>query len=290
MSELDLTKPQPLMAGKRGLVMGVANDRSIAWGIARILAGQGAELAFTYQGGAFGRRAVPLAQSLGSKIIEECNVLDVASVDAVFNKIGSEWGQLDFVVHALAFSDPRELAGRYADTTRENFVNTMVISCFSFTEVARRAAELMPNGGSLITLSYGGATRWVPSYNVMGVAKAALEASVRYLAADLGPKGIRVNALSAGPMRTLSGAGVSDARVIFNFQKENSPLRRTPTLDEVGGSALYLLSPMSGAVTGEVHFVDCGYNTVSMPSLDALKTAEQDHAGAAGRTPGQAAE
>jgi len=289
MTEIDIAKPGPLMAGKRGLVMGVANDRSIAWGIARILAGQGAELAFTYQGGAFGRRAVPLAQSLDSKIIEECNVLDLPSVDNVFAKIKSEWGSLDFVVHALAFSDPRELAGRYADTTRDNFINTMVISCFSFTEIAKRAAELMPNGGSMITLSYGGATRWVPSYNVMGVAKAALEASVRYLAADFGPQGIRVNALSAGPMRTLSGAGVGDARVIFNFQRENAPLKRTPSLDEVGGSALYLLSPMSGAVTGEVHFVDCGYNTVSMPNLQSLK--ELDAEGKApGRPPSEAAE
>jgi enoyl-[acyl-carrier protein] reductase I len=275
MTEFDVTKPGPIMAGKRGLVMGVANDRSIAWGIARALAGQGAELAFTYQGGAFGRRAVPLAQGMGSKIIEECNVLDLASVDNVCARIKQEWGSLDFVVHALAYSDPKELAGRYADTTRDNFINSMVISCFSFTEIANRTAALMPNGGSMITLSYGGATRWVPSYNVMGVAKAALEASVRYLAADLGPQGIRVNALSAGPMRTLSGAGVSDARVIFNFQRDNSPLKRTPTLDEVAGSALYLLSPLSGAVTGEVHFVDCGYNTVSMPTLEALKAAEQ---------------
>jgi len=289
MTDIDIAKPGPLMAGKRGLVMGVANDRSIAWGIARILAGQGAELAFTYQGGAFGRRALPLAQSLGSKIIEECNVLDLPSVDNVFSKIQSEWGSLDFVVHALAFSDPRELAGRYADTTRDNFTNTMVISCFSFTEIAKRAAGLMPNGGSMITLTYGGATRWVPSYNVMGVAKAALEASVRYLAADFGPQGIRVNALSAGPMRTLSGAGVGDARVIFNFQRENAPLKRTPTLDEVGGSALYLLSPLSGAVTGEVHFVDCGYNTVSMPNLQSLK--ELDAEGKApGRPPSEAAE
>jgi enoyl-[acyl-carrier protein] reductase I len=274
MTDFDIAKPGPIMAGKRGLIMGVANDRSIAWGIARVLHGQGAELAFTYQGGAFGRRAVPLAQSIGSKIIEECNVLDLESVDRVFNRIKDEWGSIDFVVHALAYSDPKELAGRYADTTRENFINSMVISCFSFTEIAKRASALMPNGGSLITLSYGGATRWVPSYNVMGVAKAALEASVRYLAADLGSQGIRVNALSAGPMRTLSGAGVSDARVIFNFQRDNSPLQRTPTLDEVAGSALYLLSPLSGAVTGEVHFVDCGYNTVSMPSLQSLK--EQD--------------
>lgn len=270
----DLAVPGPLMKGKRGLIMGVANDRSIAWGIARILAGQGAELAFTYQGGAFGRRAMPLAQSVGSKIIEECNVLDLASVDNVFAKIKQEWGSLDFVVHALAYSDPKELAGRYADTTRENFINSMVISCFSFTEVAKRAADLMANGGSMITLSFGGATRWVPSYNVMGVAKAALEASVRYLAADLGPNGIRVNALSAGPMRTLSGAGVGDARVIFNYQAAHAPLRRTPHLDEVGGSALYLLSPMSGAVTGEVHFVDCGYNMVAMPPLEALKAAD----------------
>ena len=279
MSEIDIAKPGPMMAGMRGLIMGVANERSIAWGIARILAGQGAELAFTYQDGAFGRRAVPLAESLGSKIVEPVNVLDLASVDKAFASIEKTWGSLDFVVHALAFSDPKELSGRYVNTTRENFTNTMVISCFSFTEVAQRAAKLMPNGGSLITLSYGGATRSVPSYNVMGVAKAALEASVRYLAADLGPQGIRVNALSAGPMRTLSGAGVSDARVIFNFQKENAPLKRSPSLDEVGGSALYLLSPLSGAVTGEVHFVDCGYNTVSMPTLDALKKAEAQASG-----------
>jgi enoyl-[acyl-carrier protein] reductase I len=289
MTDFDIAKPGPIMAGKRGLIMGVANDRSIAWGIARILAGQGAELAFTYQGGAFGRRAAPLAQSVGAKIIEECNVTDLASVDNVFAKIKQEWGSLDFVVHALAYSDPKELAGRYADTTRENFINSMVISCFSFTEVAKRASELMPNGGSMITLSYGGATRWVPSYNVMGVAKAALEASVRYLAADLGPQGIRVNAISAGPMRTLSGAGVGDARVIFNFQKENSPLKRTPSLDEVGGSALYLLSPMSGAVTGEVHFVDCGYNTVSMPNLQSLKEHDSEGKGQ-GRSPSEAAE
>lgn len=289
MTDIDIAKPGPIMAGKRGLIMGVANDRSIAWGIARVLHGQGAELAFTYQGGAFGRRAMPLAQSIGSKIIEECNVLDLESVDRVFNRIKDEWGSIDFVVHALAYSDPKELAGRYADTTRENFINSMVISCFSFTEIAKRAAALMPNGGSLITLSYGGATRWVPSYNVMGVAKAALEASVRYLAADLGPQGVRVNALSAGPMRTLSGAGVSDARVIFNFQRDNSPLQRTPTLDEVAGSALYLLSPLSGAVTGEVHFVDCGYNTVSMPSLQSLK--EQDaEAKPASASPSAAAE
>jgi enoyl-[acyl-carrier protein] reductase I len=291
MAEYKLDNPGPLMAGKRGLIMGVANDRSIAWGIARALAGQGAKLAFSYQDGAFGRRAVPLAQSIGAEIIEPCNVLDLATVDNVFAKVKEVWGSLDFVVHALAYSDPRELAGRYVNTTRDNFTNSMVISCFSFTEIAQRALPLMPNGGSLLTLSYGGATRSVPSYNVMGVAKAALEASVRYLAADLGPQNIRVNALSAGPMRTLSGAGVSDARVIFNFQKENSPLRRTPSLADVGGSALYLLSDMSAAVTGEVHFVDCGYSTVSMPTLEALKAAERDAAaGGSGRSPSEAAE
>jgi enoyl-[acyl-carrier protein] reductase I len=290
MSEIDLAKPGPIMAGKRGLIMGVANERSIAWGIARILAGQGAELAFTYQDGAFGRRALPLAQGLGAQIIESCNVLDLESVDRVFERITEKWGNLDFVVHALAFSDPRELSGRYVNTTRENFTNTMVISCFSFTEVAKRAVPLMKEGGSLLTLSYGGATKSVPSYNVMGVAKAALEASVRYLAADLGPQGIRVNALSAGPMRTLSGAGVSDARVIFNFQKDNAPLRRTPTLNEVGGSALYLLSDLSGAVTGEVHFVDCGYSTVAMPSLETLKHIDAEASGAGGRSPSEAAE
>ena len=284
MADTEVSKPGLLMSGKRGLIMGVANERSIAWGIAKLLNAHGAELAFTYQDGAFGRRAQPLAASLGSKIVEPCNVLDIASVDNVFARIKQEWGKLDFVVHALAYSDPRELSGRYSNTTRENFVNSMVISCFSFTEIAKRAAEMMPDGGSLLTLSYGGATRAVPSYNVMGVAKAALEASVRYLAFDLGRDNIRVNALSAGPMRTLSGAGVSDARVIFNYQKEHSPLKRTPTLEEVGGSALYLLSPLSGAVTGEVHFVDCGYNTVAMPSLEALKTAERE-ASAAGRSP-----
>ncbi len=274
MSETDIATPAPLMAGKRGLVMGVANDRSIAWGIARVLAGQGAELAFTYQGEAFGRRAVPLAESVGSNIIVPCDVSDLASVDNVFSEIEKTWGSLDFIVHALAFSDRRELQGRYADTSRENFINTMVISCFSFTEVAKRAASLMPNGGSMVTLTYAGATKWVPSYNVMGVAKAALEASVRYLASDFGPQGIRVNAISAGPMRTLAGSGVSDARVIFNYARDHAPLRRTPTLDEVGGSALFLLSDMGKGVTGEVQFVDCGYNNVAMPTLDALKKIE----------------
>jgi enoyl-[acyl-carrier protein] reductase I len=289
-STRDIAKPGPLMAGKRGLIMGVANDRSIAWGIARVLAGQGAKLAFTYQGDAFGRRAIPLAKSVNSEIITSCDVLDLESVDKTFTEIERAWGGLDFVVHALAFSDRRELQGRYSETSRENFTNTMVISCFSFTEVAKRAAAFMHNGGSMLTLTYGGSQRVVPSYNVMGVAKAALEASVRYLAADFGAQGIRVNALSAGPMRTLAGAGISDARTIFNFQGEHAPLKRTPTLDEVGGAALYLLSDLSGAVTGEVHYVDCGYNVVAMPTLEALKTQEQEAAVAAGRPQSQAAE
>lgn len=263
------------MAGKRGLVMGVANDRSIAWGIARVLHGQGAELAFSYQGGAFGRRAVPLAESIGAKIIEEVDVEDLDSVDRMLGVIRKEWGKLDFVVHALAFSDRNELKGRYCDTTRKNFEHTMVISCFSFTEICKRASDMMNEGGSLLTLTYGGSTRVVPCYNVMGVAKAALEASVRYLASDLGPQGIRVNALSAGPMRTLAGAGISDARTLLHYQQQHAPMRRSPTLDEVGGSALYLLSDLSGAVTGEVHFVDCGYATTFMPDLDSLKTIER---------------
>ncbi|HVY51631.1 MAG: enoyl-ACP reductase FabI [Bacteroidota bacterium] len=284
MTATDILQPGALMTGKRGLVMGVANERSIAWGIARALAQHGAKLAFTYQGDAFGRRAIPLAESVGSDVIVSCDVSDLASVDNVFAKISKSWGELDFVVHALAFSDRRELQGRYSDTSRENFSNTMVISCFSFTEIAKRAAALMPKGGSMLTLTYGGSQRVVPSYNVMGVAKAALEASVRYLAADFGPQGIRVNALSAGPMRTLAGSGISDARTIFNYQGDHAPLRRTPTLDEVGGAALYLLSDLSGAVTGEVHYVDCGYNIVAMPTLEALKNQEQ------GRSPPQAAE
>jgi enoyl-[acyl-carrier protein] reductase I len=271
----DIAQPGALMAGKRGLVMGVANDRSIAWGIARVLHGQGAELAFSYQGGAFGRRAVPLAEGIGAKIIEEADVEDLKSVEHIFDVIRKKWGSLDFVVHALAFSDRNELRGRYADTTRKNFEHTMVISCFSFTEICKLAADLMPSGGSLLTLTYGGATRVVPCYNVMGVAKAALETSVRYLASDFGPQNIRVNALSAGPMRTLAGAGISDARTLLHYQQRNAPMRRSPTLDEVGGAALYLLSDLSGAVTGEVHFVDCGYSTIAMPPLQALKTLEQ---------------
>jgi enoyl-[acyl-carrier protein] reductase I len=275
------------MAGKRGLIMGVANERSIAYGIARVLAAQGAELAFTYQGEAFGRRAVPLAESLGAKIILPCDVMDISSVDSVFETLKEEWGTMDFVVHALAFSDRNELKGRYADTSRENFINSMVISCFSFTEVAKRASDLMPNGGSMLTLTYAGSTRVVPRYNVMGVAKAALEASVRYLAADMGEQNVRVNALSAGPMRTLAGAGISDARVLFNYQKLHSPLGRTPTLDEVGGAALYLLSDLSTAVTGEVHFVDSGYNIISMPEPERIQETGEGTAPENGNSNGE---
>ena len=271
----DIAEPGPIMAGKRGLVMGVANDRSIAWGIARVLHGQGAELAFSYQGGAFGRRAIPLAESIGAEIIEEVDVEDLDSVDRMLDVVRDKWGKLDFVVHALAFSDRNELKGRYCDTTRKNFEHTMVISCFSFTEICKRASDMMKEGGSLLTLTYGGSTRVVPCYNVMGVAKAALEASVRYLASDLGPLGIRVNALSAGPMRTLAGAGISDARTLLHYQQQHAPMRRSPTLDEVGGSALYLLSDLSGAVTGEIHFVDCGYATTFMPDMESLKEIER---------------
>jgi len=260
-----------LMGGRRGLVMGVANDHSIAWGIAKCLAEHGAEIAFTYQGEAFGRRVRPLAQSIGADLLVSCDVEDDESLDNVFDSLAKSWGSLDFVVHAIAFSDRNELKGRYADTTRENFVRTMVISCFSFTEVARRAAALMPNGGAMLTLTYGGSTRVMPNYNVMGVAKAALESSVRYLAADFGEVGIRVNAISAGPVRTLAGAGISDARLMFNYQRTNAPLRRTVTIEEIGNTALYLLSDLSSGVTGEIHFVDTGYHILSMPRLDTLK-------------------
>jgi enoyl-[acyl-carrier protein] reductase I len=259
-----------LMKGKRGLIMGVANDHSLAWGIATELAKHGAELAFTYQGDAFGKRLEPLARSVGSDFLVPCDVEDIASVDAVFDAVAKRWGSLDFVLHSIGFSDKNELKGLYANTTRENFSRTMVVSCFSFTEITKRAAALMPNGGTVLTLTYGGATRVMPNYNVMGVAKAALEASVRYLAADYGPKGIRVNAISAGPMRTLAGAGIGDARAMYNFQQAHSPLRRTPLLEEVGGAGLYLLSPLSGGVTGEIHFVDCGYNIISMPRPEDL--------------------
>lgn len=261
-----------LMRGKRGLVMGVANDHSIAWGVAKAVAAEGADLAFTYQGEALGRRVEPLARSLGAELVLPCDVEDVASLDAVFNSLDRSWGGLDFLVHCIAFSDRSELKGRYADTSRENFVRTMVVSAFSFTEAVRRAAPLMKSGGSALTLTFGGSTRVFPNYNVMGVAKAALEASVRYLAADFGPSGMRVNAISAGPIRTLAGAGINDARFLFNHQKAHAPLRRTPTIEDVGGSALYLLSDLAAAVTGEIHFVDSGYNTIAMPRPEDLRS------------------
>jgi enoyl-[acyl-carrier protein] reductase I len=267
---------QQLMSGKRGLIMGVANNHSLAWGIAKTLSAHGAELAFTYQGDALGKRVKPLAQSLNAELVLPCDVEDLASVDAVFATLKEKWGTLDFIVHAIGFSDKNELKGRYADTSRENFSRTMVISCFSFTEIAKRAAELMPEtGGTMITLTYGGSMRVMPNYNVMGVAKAALEASVRYLASDYGPRNIRVNAISAGPVRTLAGAGVADARMMFNYQLRHAPLRRTVSIEDVGGSALYLLSGLSNGVTGEIHFVDSGYNTISMPQPDALKTVDE---------------
>jgi enoyl-[acyl-carrier protein] reductase I len=261
-----------LMKGKRGLIMGVANDHSIAWGIARVLAAQGAELAFTYQGEALGKRVRPLAQSIGVELVLPCDVENLDSVDRVFETLREKWGQLDFLVHAIGFTDKNELRGRYADTSRENFSRSMVISCFSFTEIAKRAAELMPNGGSMITLTFGGSIKVMPNYNVMGVVKAALEASVRYLAADFGRTGIRVNAISAGPVRTLAGAVIGDSRTMFAFQQKHSPLGRGVTLDELGGSALYLLSDLSTGVTGEIHYVDSGYNIIAMPHPDNLKT------------------
>ena len=260
-----------LMKGKRGLIMGVANDHSIAWGIAKKLSAAGAELAFSYQGEALGRRVTPLAAQLGSKLVLPCDVEDLASVDELFEKLKAEWGTLDFLVHCIGFADKNELKGRYVDTSRANFQRALTISAFSFTELAARAAPLMPNGGALLTLTFGGATRVMPNYNVMGVAKAALEASVRYLAADFGPAGIRVNAISAGPVRTLAGAGIADARFMFNFQRHHSPLRRTVTIEDIGGSALYLLSGLSAGVTGEVHFVDSGYNVISMPRPQDIK-------------------
>ncbi|MGH6673953.1 MAG: enoyl-ACP reductase FabI [Xanthobacteraceae bacterium] len=262
---------QGLMHGKRGLIIGVANDHSIAWGIARTLAAHEAKLAFTYQGDALGKRVKPLAASVGADLVLPCDVEDIASVDAVFSEVGRMWGTIDFLVHAVAFSDKTQLTGRYSDTTRENFSRTMMISCFSFTEGAKRAAALMPNGGAMVTLTYNGGLRAMPNYNAMGVAKAALEASVRYLAVDFGKDRIRVNAISAGPIRTLAGAGIGDARSMFAFQQRHSPLHRGITLDELGGAAVYLLSDLSTGVTGEIHFVDSGYNVIAMPHPDALR-------------------
>jgi enoyl-[acyl-carrier protein] reductase I len=260
-----------LMQGKRGLIMGVANDHSIAWGIAKTLAANGAALAFTYQGEALGRRVKPLAESVGSDFVMPCDVEDIASVDAVFAEVEKRWGTMDFLVHAIGFSDKNELKGRYADTTRDNFTRTMVISCFSFTEAAKRAGRLMPNGGAMLTLTFNGGERTMPNYNVMGLAKAALEASVRYLAVDFGRERIRVNAISAGPIRTLAGAGIGDARAMFAFQQKHSPLGRGVTLEELGGAGLYLLSDLSTGVTGEIHFVDSGYNVIAMPHPDTFK-------------------
>ncbi|MGY9018814.1 MAG: enoyl-ACP reductase FabI [Alphaproteobacteria bacterium] len=256
-----------LMQGKRGLVLGVANDHSIAWGIASALAEHGAELAFTYQGDGFAKRVKPLAESVGSNIVLPCDVSDDDSIDAVFSAIEKEWGSLDFVVHSVAYSDKDELSGRYVDTTRDNFKLTLDISCFSFTTIAQRAAALMPNGGSLITLTYSGAERVMPNYNVMGVAKAALEASVKYLAVDLGADGIRVNAISAGPMRTLAGSAVGGARQVYKWNEEYSPLRNNTKLEDVGGAGLYLLSELSAGITGEIMHVDSGYNVVGVPDL-----------------------
>jgi enoyl-[acyl-carrier protein] reductase I len=254
-----------LMAGKRGLVMGVANDHSIAWGIAQKLAQHGASLAFTYQNDGLAKRIHPLAESVGNDpFLLPCDVSSDADLDTVFGAIAEQWGSLDFVVHSVAYSDKGELKGEYLDTTRANFARTLDISCYSLTAVAQRAARLMDQGGSLVTLTYAGAERVMPSYNVMGVAKAALEASVRYLATDLGRRGIRVNAISAGPMRTLAGAAIGGARFVLKWQGENSPLRRNVTLDDVGGAGLYLLSDLSAGVTGEVHFVDSGYHVIGM--------------------------
>ena len=263
-----------LMQGKRGLIMGVANDHSIAWGIAKTVAAHGAKLAFTYQGEALEKRVRPLAESVKGEIVLPCDVEDIASVDKVFAEVGRRFGGLDFLVHAVAFSDKNQLKGRYADTTRENFHRTMLISCFAFTEAAKRAADLMSSGGAMVTLTYNGGERAMPNYNVMGVAKAALEASVRYLAVDFGGRAIRVNAISAGPIRTLAGAGINDARYMFAFQQQHSPLKRGVTLDELGGAGHYLLCDLSTGVTGEIHFVDSGYNVIAMPQPDDLRAED----------------
>ncbi|MBO23186.1 MAG: enoyl-[acyl-carrier-protein] reductase FabI [Rhodospirillaceae bacterium] len=259
---------EQLMAGKRGLIMGVANDRSIAWGIARMAAEHGAELAFTFQGEALEKRVRPLAESVGGSMVLPCDVTDEASMDAVFAQIEKTWGKLDFIVHAIAYSDKDELKGKYVDTSRTNFQRSLDISCFSFTDVCKRASAIMPNGGSLLTLTYSGAERVMPHYNVMGVAKAALEASVRYLAVDLGGAGIRVNAISAGPIKTLAASGIGDFRYILKWNELNAPLKRNVTIDQVGGAGLYLLSDLGAGVTGETHHVDSGYNVVGMVAVD----------------------
>ena len=264
-----MTSPNPLMQGKRGLIMGIANDRSLAWGIAKAVHAQGAEVAVTYQGDALLKRVRPLAEQLGSELVLPADVTDPASLDAMFDRLASAWGRLDFLVHAIAYSDKEELKGRYLNTTRENFQQTMLISCYSFTELARRAEPLMSEGGSLLTLSYIGAEKVTPHYNVMGVAKAALEASVRYLAVDLGGAGIRVNAISAGPVRTLAASGIGDFRYILKWNEYNSPLKRNTTIEDVGGAGLYLLSDLGSGTTGEVLHVDSGYHVVGMKAVDA---------------------
>ncbi|MBF0372181.1 MAG: enoyl-ACP reductase FabI [Alphaproteobacteria bacterium] len=264
-----MTVQNSLMAGKKGLIMGLANDRSIAWGIAKAAREHGAELAFTFQGDALEKRVRPLAEQLGSDVVMPCDVSDESSIDAVFATLAEKWGKLDFLVHAIAYSDKEELKGKYVDTTAANFTRTMSISCFSFTSLCRRASAMMPDGGSLLTLTYYGAERVMPHYNVMGVAKAALEASVRYLAVDLGDRDIRVNALSAGPIKTLAASGIGDFRYILKWNQYNSPLKRNVTLDDIGGAGLYLLSGLSSGVSGEVHHVDCGYHVVGMKAVDA---------------------
>jgi enoyl-[acyl-carrier protein] reductase I len=264
-----MTQARPIMEGKRGLIMGVANERSLAWGIAKAVSAQGAELAFTFQGEALEKRVRPLAETLGSTFVIDCDVTNEASVGAVFAALAERWGRLDFLVHAIAFSDKEELKGKYVETSRGNFLRTLEISCYSFTDLCRRAAPLMVNGGSLLTLTYYGAERVMPHYNVMGIAKAALEASVRYLAVDLGGQNIRVNAISAGPIKTLAAAGIGDFRYILKWNQYNSPLKRNVTIEDVGGSALYLLSDLAAGVSGEVHHVDCGYHVVGMKAVDA---------------------
>ena len=264
-----MSQTSGLMKGKRGLIMGVANNRSIAWGIAKAIHAQGGELAFTYQGDALKKRVEPLAEELGAVLAGHCDVSDETTIDAVFEHLEKTWGKIDFLVHAIGFSDKDELTGRYVDTSAANFALTMNISVYSFTAVAKRAEKLMTDGGSMLTLTYYGAEKVMPNYNVMGVAKAALEASVKYLAVDLGPKNIRVNAISAGPIKTLAASGIGDFRYILKWNEYNSPLKRTVTIDEVGQSALYLLSDMSTAVTGEIHHVDSGYHTVGMKAVDA---------------------
>jgi enoyl-[acyl-carrier protein] reductase I len=257
------------MRGKRGLIMGVANQRSLAWGIAKACHGHGAELAFTYQGDALKKRVEPLAQELGGIVVGHCDVTVPTTIDAAFAAVQSAWGNIDFLVHAIAFSDRAQLDGRYVDTTQDNFTQTMLVSCYSFTSVAQRAEKMMPNGGSLLTLTYYGAEKWMPHYNVMGVAKAALEASVVYLAADLGVKNIRVNAISSGPIKTLAAAGIADLRYIFKWNEYNAPLRRNVTIEDVGQAGAYFLSDMSRGVTGEIHHVDAGYHIVGMKHPDA---------------------